>query len=289
MQAQVTPFPVNEHNLCLFAAQLALDQVSHSSIKGYLSAVRHLQISQGHPDPSIATMPKLEGVIKGIKSTQAKSGTPKKNRLPITPAILNSIRLQWQGEGPSQDQVMLWAAATLCFFGFLRSGEITVPSDAAFDPSCHLTFQDISVDQVTDPQLLRVHLKSSKTDPFRKGVDVFVGRTSNELCPVAAMLAYLAIRTSKPGFLFQFADGRLLTKPRLVDELRKVLTAAGFNAKDYSGHSFRIGAATTAGACGLNDSTIQMLGRWSSSAYMLYIKSPRDKLAAYSSLLSKLS
>ena len=180
---------------------------------------------------------------------------------------------------------MLWAAATLCFFGFLRSGEITVPSDAAFDPSCHLTFQDISVDQVSDPQLLRVHLK---TDPFRKGVDVFVGRTSNELCPVAAMLAYLAVRTSKPGFLFQFADGRLLTKLRLVDELRKVLTAVGFNAKDYAGHSFRIGAATTASACGLNVSTIRMLGRWSSSAYLSYITSPRDKLAAYSSLLSKL-
>ena len=112
-QAKVTPFPVNEHDLC---SHLAQEKVSHSSIKGYLSAVRHLQISQGHPDPSMATMPKLEGVIKGIKSTQAKAGTPKTTRLPITSAILNSIRLQWQREGPSQDQGMLWAAATLCFF-----------------------------------------------------------------------------------------------------------------------------------------------------------------------------
>ena len=144
-------------------------------------------------------------------------------------------------------------------FGFLRSSEIT---DAAFDPSCHLIFQDVSVDQVTDLQLLRAHLKTSKTDPFCKGIDIFVGRTGNELCPVAVMLAYLAIRTPKPGFLFQFTDDRLLTKPRLVDELRKVLSAAGINAKDYSGHSFRIGAATTAGTCVLNDLVTQLFKCW---------------------------
>ena len=80
-------------------------------------------------------MPKLEGVIEGIKSTLAKSGNPKKNRLPITPEILNSLWLQWQTAGSSQDHVMLSAAATLCFFGFRHSEEIMVPMDAAFDPS----------------------------------------------------------------------------------------------------------------------------------------------------------
>lgn len=138
-----------------------------------------------------------------------------------------------------------------------------------------------------DPQILKVRRKASKTDPFRVGVDVFVGKTGNSLCSVSAMMAYLAVRTAKPGFLFQFSDGRLLMKSRLVDELRRILSAAGFNAKDYAGHSFRIGAATTAGVCGLSDSTIQLLGRWSSSAYLLYIKTPRDKLAAYSATLSR--
>ena len=172
----IKPFPVNEHSLCLFAAQLAQDKVSHLSIKSYLSAIRHTQIALGLPDPSMASMPKLEGVIKGIKATQARSGSPKKKRLPITPSILNSMRLQWEKQGPSQDHIMLWAAVTytLSFFGFLRSGEVTVPSDSAFNPSAHLTFEDVSVDQITEPQVLKVHLKTSKTDPFRKGVNVFL-------------------------------------------------------------------------------------------------------------------
>jgi hypothetical protein len=100
----------------------------------------------------------------------------------------------WQGGNNKWDNMMLWAAATLCFFGFFRSGEITVPGESSFDEGAHLTFQDVTVDSTSNPQVLKVRLKSSKTDPFRAGIDVFVGRTSNSLCPVAAVLAYMALR-----------------------------------------------------------------------------------------------
>ncbi len=228
----ISPFPVTEPGLCRFAAQSAQERLSHSSIKGYFSAIRHLQIARGFPDPSISGMPRLEGVVRGIKASQARAELSKKNRLSITPSILDAIRSHWDQQGPTQDQVMLWAAASVCFFGFLRSGEITVQSDSSFDPKCHLTFGDVSVDDIVAPKLLRVHLKCSKTDPFRKGVDVFVGKMDNRLCPVTAMLAYLA------GFLFRFTDGRLLTKARFVGELRQVLSATGHNPKDFAGHSF---------------------------------------------------
>ena len=42
----------------------------------------------------------------------------------------------------------------------------------------------------------------------------------------------------------------------------------------YSGHSFRIGGATSAAVAGLNDYEIKLLRRWSSDCYKCYIRSP---------------
>ncbi len=259
----------------------------HSTIKGYLSAIRHLQIAAGLHDPGISGMPKLEGVLKGIKATQAKKHSSTRIRLPITPPIICRIGEVWEAQGLSRDHIMLWAAVTLSFFGFLRSGEVTVPSDAAFDPAVHLTLEDVKIDDILNPSSLKIRLKASKTDPFRAGVDIVVGRTNNKLCPVTALLTYLVARGRDPGFLFKFEDGTLLTKSRFVEAVRQALSSAGLDPRAYAGHSFRIGAATTANECGLNDSTIQMLGRWSSSAYLVYIRTPREQLAAYSSILSR--
>jgi len=76
----------------------------------------------------------------------------------------------------------------------MRAGEITVPSDTDYDQGAHLSFSDIAVDNVTNPSIMQVRIKSSKTDPFRKGVDLYVGRTNTDFCPISAMMAYLSRR-----------------------------------------------------------------------------------------------
>ena len=48
----------------------------------------------------------------------------------------------------------------------------------------------------------------------------------------------------------------------------------GLDPQFYSGHSFRIGSATSATIAGLNDYEIKLLGRWSSDCYKRYIRSP---------------
>ena len=68
--------------------------------------------------------------------------------------------------------------------------------------------------------------------------------------------------------------------------MRKGLVLAGVKPDDYTGHSFRSGAATTAVKKGLGDATIKMLGCWKSDAYQLYIKTPRHQLAAISRCLA---
>ena len=149
-------------------------------------------------------MATLQHVMWGIKSSQVKGGQQTRPRLPISPTILPGLRQVWEKSRHGFDNIMLWAACTTCFFGFLRSGEIAAPSAHNFDPSYHLTLGDIAVDNPSHPLAIRVCIKASKTDPFRKGVQIFLGRTGDHLCLVAALLAYVAIRGKQPGPLFCF-------------------------------------------------------------------------------------
>lgn len=190
-------------------------------------------------------------------------------------------------QNPSDfDNIMLWAAFLLCFFGFLRSGEITIPNQQSYDASVHLNFSDIATDNSVPPSIIQVKIKASKTDPFRHGTLIHIGRSNNTLCPVSALLSYLSIRGNSPGILFHFQDNTPLTKPHFTAKLRDFLKQAGINDSQYAGHSFRIGAATTAAAKGVEDSLIQTLGRWKSSAYLSYVRIPPERLAALSQVLA---
>ncbi len=255
-------------------------------MKVYLSAVRFLHIMEGAPDPFQKSLCRLQYTLQGVKRTEAYRGDTARTRLPIGPDILRKMRAVWQNDSRNPDKIMLWAAVSLGYFGFLRAGEMTVPSDEDFDPTMHLTRSDIALDDPLRPGVVRVHIKQSKTDPFRKGIYLYIGRTNSDLCPVTALLGYLVTRGQRPGPLFVFKDGRLLTRQRLVSAVREALAVAGLDQSQYCGHSFRIGAATTAASRGLEDSVIKTLGRWRSLAYLDYVRIPREQLASYSRILA---
>ena len=282
----VTPFPVTEQLLCQFVASVAAQGVAHKSLKVYLSALRFFQISPFGKDPSMNEMCTLQYVLRGIKGVESKStGNKTRTRLPITPAVLRDLHSQWNKQPPHYNHSMLWAASCTCFFGFLRSGEATVPSLNSYDPLTHLSLGDVNIDSTVSPRSIRLLIKASKTDPFRVGVYIYMGKTECLLCPVAALLSYIERRGLDPGPLFRLEDKRPLTRDKFVREVRQALKAAGYDEEKYAGHSFRIGAATTAAAAGIEDSLIKSLGRWQSTAYLSYVKIPRETLTSLSARL----
>ena len=99
-----------------------------------------------------------------------------------------------------------------------------------------------------------------------------MGKTDGPICPVAAVLACRAIRGGQTGPFFKFQDDKPLTKAIFTQKIRQALQELGLPCKDFAEHSFRIGAATAAAKAGIEDSTIRMMGRWNSSAFLAYIK-----------------
>ena len=99
------------------------------------------------------------------------------------------------------------------------------------------------------------------------------------------VLAYIAVRGFKVGSIFIDRKGSPFTQQVLISSLRTTLTKAGIDCTHYSGHSFRIGAATIASAKGVPEAMIQTLGRLSSDSYKQYIRLPHSELASISSQL----
>ena len=122
---------------------------------------------------------------------------------------------------------------------------------------------------------------------FGTGADIIVGSTGLPLCPVTAILKYIAVRGPAAGVFFRRAATQPALKAWFIEQLREILTAVGLPRQQYAGHSFRIGAATTAAIAGVEDSTIQTLGCWHSAAYLQYIRLPSELLAGVSAVLAK--
>ena len=136
-QMYVTPqIPTRQDILINFSVAMARS-VQYTTIKNYLSPVKKYHSSHGY-ELHLPNFLRLRLSLRGIKHSQ---GHQSNVRRPITLQLLNLfyhfLNLQCTD---NRDSLMLWAAMTLAFFGFLRIGELTCKS--TFDPKLHLMNRD---------------------------------------------------------------------------------------------------------------------------------------------------
>ena len=237
-----------------------------------------MHVVNGFDNP-LADNPRLQ---LSMKALQYKCGKTTE-KLPITYHILERI---FQYIDTNHDKQLVWSAMTLGFYGLLRAAEFTVPSQTKFNPSLHLTINDVSL-RLSDSgtRFMSVMIKASKTDKTCKGYLVHIGCSGKQVCAVCAMSSYLASKYHKfgdSGPLYKFINGTVLTKPLFVTMTRTYLAMIGVNPAKYTGHSYRVGGATTAAEAGLNEWEIKLMGRWSSNAYQTYIKTSVDTIINFS-------
>ncbi|KAL5514951.1 hypothetical protein EMCRGX_G000046 [Ephydatia muelleri] len=246
---------------------LADDGLAPQTIKSYLSAVQSMQLSLRLPPPrDQSSLPILKRVLDGL------------------------IRDKSLGEldtAASPDSMVYWAIATTAFFGFFRLGELLVEAETLYNSALHLSWGDVAINDQAAATMVKFHLRRSKCDQFGTGADVLLRRSGCQLCPVAAILAYIKARADTQGAFFVDNNKVPITKSKFVAKVRDALKAAGYPEDQFAGHSIHIGAATTAALAGIEDSTIQTLGRWHSAAFLRYICTPHDHLAAITASLAR--
>ena len=234
MQGLISPsmplLPASESTLIHFVSHLA-KTVSYNTIKLYLFAFRDLHRKYNFP-LKLPKMFRLQKVLNSIKRSQ----TPVKlDHYPITIQILQSIFNSYQPHlSCDLNHVMLWAAFTLAFFGFLRSSEFTC-NDKVFDPATHLCLKDVTfVPNIEPPNYMLVLIKRCKTDPFCNGCTLTLARSTTSICAVMAMKDYvLQCQPSSAGPLFTFTSGKWLTRTSLTHKLHDILQQCGIQPQHF--------------------------------------------------------
>ena len=180
------------------------------TIKVYLAAIQNLHVEL-NCNRDFSAMPRLQNTLRSIKRTL---GLARRNHHPITLFILdNFFRLLVPSYSLDIDTIMLWAAFTLAFFGFLRCSELTC--NGQFDRNVHLAREDITFfPNIMNPKHMQVRIKKSKTDPFHQTALITIAKSHSNICAVTATREFLLqtpeISSQTP--LFQFKNGTYLSR-----------------------------------------------------------------------------
>ena len=278
------PFPADAKLLSRWASHLACRGLRPGSIRGSLAGLRSFHTDAGLDDSAFEGT-QLSRVLRGIR--RDAGSTERRLRLPLTLPILARLlsALKSLSGVSDRDRTSFAAAYATAYVGAFRSGELTYNS-GEFDPVFNCTrgdFQDKGSFAI-------IRLPSSKTDPFRKGVNIVVpsapaGALVNPLGLLRTHVVLNPGTASSPLFARAGRYPSAFPKAWFVDILRRSIASSGLDEKHFSGHSFRRGLATWAKlSSGLGDDDIRLLGRWSSSAVRLYQDSTPQQVA---SILSK--
>ena len=271
---QLTPVPTSEKTLLLYITYLQQKGVSFNAINVYVSAVRNINIINGHDLPNFRS-----GRVKlALRAVQA-AAPPPAQKSPIT-----FIKLQqmWPVIKLTSNTHMWQALVALAFFASLRCSEYT-PSVSAPGPSL------ACVSFSGDGKVLRYKVLQSKTKA--RGFTSNLACSGNEICARCCMEKYIKLRSatsqctsSDPLFTIQ---GTQVTARQVNLFIKQTVTSLGWPPQSYSAHSLRAGATTTAATVGFNDWELTKLGGWTSSAYNIYIRDNKINTVNFSRRMAR--
>ena len=286
---------------CLPATDAGLSQylvfqaqsVSPSSLQIYMCGIRSFHIDNGFSWPHVSSRPQVHRTMRGLKRV---FGVGPKQKFAITLEILMAMRGHMDFDKLAD--VMWWAAALTAFFGCFRKDNVTVDKESSFNSSANLSRGDFSPQSgnwenvFEEPLWIRV--RRSKTNQSRAKVHYIplIPSPGSALCPVAAVVRAFAlspsnIADSAPFYSVNSAgEFQPLSHQIFVRRTKELIFSIGRNPDDYSGHSFRIGAATLSFTLTPRHELIKGLGDWASDAYLGYDRPTPDSKCLLPALMS---
>lgn len=232
--------PASPETVATYLSAIAAEGAKFSTVRRRVAAIKfaHEAADRESPTSSRLVRSTLAGIRRTIGVRQVKKAPASAGRL------VEIIRLRPTTLTGMRDRAML----LLGFAGAFRRSELVA-----------LRVEDLQ----EAAGGMRVTIRRSKTDQDGAGQEIAIAR-GDDHCPVLAVKAWMQPAGITEGYVFRpFArNGRVLERPlsaRAVTNLVKAYAErAGFRVEDFSGHSLRAGAVTTAASRAYSDTGVPL-------------------------------
>lgn len=250
---------------------------SGKTLANYFYAIRAWHLLHGAPWRM--NQPEMKAALDGA-TILAPPSSKRPKRVPLTIDTILAIASRMDFSKPLDAAV--YACLTTTFFSAARLGEFTLPSLKAFVHNRHVKPSDIRRDQ--DRHGLKVtvfHLPHTKC--AIDGEDVYWSAQSGMVDPETALAVHFSINNpphDKPLFSWRHPHGlRPLTRTEFLKRIN--LAASELAIQSLRGHGIRIGATLEYLLRGVPFDVVKSIGRWSSEAFLLYLRQHAVIIAPY--------
>ena len=237
--------------------------ISPRSVATYLSGI----IQQLEPFyPFIRDMRNSKLVQRTLQGCLKLYSQPTRRKRALSISDLSKVITHYQNTPPSHDNLLFVSMLLTGFFSLMRLGEMAFPDDKKLQDWRKVSRRrTLSFAENNYSFQLPFH----KADRFFAGNTILVTRGESTVDPIHHFQSYLTSRdTLLPlhSALWLRADGTIPTRSFFIRRLRF------FFDKEIAGQSMRAGGATFLAEKGVPPSLIQARGRWSSDAFLIYIR-----------------
>ena len=239
--------------------------IAPKSVNSYLSGICR-QLEPFFPE--VRQNRKSLLVSRTVAGCLRRFGTPTKRKAPFSHADLQRV-LDSLPSTPSHDDLLFSAILLTGFHALMRLGELVFPDKRVLRNYRKISLRHSVQVSIVPPQF-SFFLPSHKGDRTFEGNTIVVQRVNRPTDPFSRFLSYLTSRDSLFPLhpeLWLTSRGSVPTRHWFISRLRVI-----FPSKDYAGHSLRSGGATSLAEAGVDLALIQAIGRWSSSAFKIYIR-----------------
>lgn len=249
------------------------ESVKASTIKAYVAGIKawHLFHDKTYPNEVDEAVKIL---LKATRKIEAQDLDTEKKRPPVLVKDLVVLLEVLPSQG--ERGLAMLTVALVAFWSTARLGELLSDNPKTILP----TWQDLEWAQ--DRSHVKIKLLNAKTAKPGEVQYLYLHRQESLLDPVSMLEEWQATRTRKLSeeIFMITAENKVkrIGKQETITHLRSIWnTRRSKKEQMLHGHSFRIGGASLRWNLGATREEIKECGRWTSDAYLIYLRKFTEK------------